>query len=258
MTDRTDDGDGGYAVKSVKTSYDIVEVLRAQGPLRLSEIVAELDVTKGAVHQHLQTLQRLGYVIKQDTRYTLGLQYLELGDVTRKRHPVYEVAKRELRKLAKTCGETATLMILEDGYGIYVFHSTGGGKDLPRQIPLGERIPLVESVPGRSILSELPPGERQTHVSDDTWEEIEQNQSEIQGQSLVIGHDRETETNTIGRAILNDEGQPIGAISIVGSVDELRGRRLSEDVVGMVVNTVRSIQMQLTNYGSETESMTSE
>jgi DNA-binding IclR family transcriptional regulator len=247
MTDPTEDGDGDYAVKSVKTSYEIVEVLRSQGPLRLSEIVAELDVTKGAVHQHLQTLQRLGYVVKQDTTYTLGLQYLALGDVTRNRHPVYEIAKRELRKLAKTCGETATLMIFEEGYGIYVFHSTGGGKELPRRIPLGERVPLVESVPGKSILSELPTSERRTHVSDEIWAEIEQNQSEIQGQGLVVGHDRETETNAIGRAILDDDGRPIGAISIVGSVDELRGRRLSEDVIGMVVNTVRSIQMQLTS-----------
>jgi DNA-binding IclR family transcriptional regulator len=236
-------GDGAdYPIKSVKKSYDIVSLLREAGALSLSEATSHLQMTKASVHQHLRTLERLGYVVKADGRYRLGLRYLLLGDEARTRRPLYEVSRTELRKLAKTSGETATLTLVENGHGVAVFHATGGGKELPRPVPLGHPVPLPASAAGRAVLAELPAARRRRHLPDEAWTSLEADVTRINDRAVVVDHDDEAGVNAVARAVVDADDLPIAAVTVLGDVEELRGRLLSEDVVGMLVNTVRSIE----------------
>jgi len=79
--------------------------------------------SKSTVHNHLQTLRELGYVVQDGDEYRLGLQFLGLGDRARQRHDLYHVVKPETDSLVEAVGERAQVMVEEGGVGIYVYQS---------------------------------------------------------------------------------------------------------------------------------------
>jgi len=114
-----------------------------------------LSISKSTVHNHLQTLRNLGYVVQDGDEYRLGLQFLGLGDHARQHHDLYHVVKPETDSLVEAVGERAQVMVEEDGIGIYVYqsladqavrtdshigtvvdlHATSVGKGVPRTSP---------------------------------------------------------------------------------------------------------------------------
>lgn len=90
----------------------------------VSELARRLDLSKRAVHKHLTTPESLDYVLKDDRFYQL-----ELGTVTRSRLDIYRAARLGLERLADATGETASLTMLEHGYGRYVFRAPHGDDD---------------------------------------------------------------------------------------------------------------------------------
>lgn len=58
--------DGPYPVGATATAVRVIEALAERGETGVTELARELDLSKSAVHKHLRTLERLGYVISED------------------------------------------------------------------------------------------------------------------------------------------------------------------------------------------------
>ncbi len=83
------------ATQRVETSarpFTIVEQLSQTGASGVSTIAVDLEMTKGIVHDHLNTLRELGYVSKVDEQYHLSSKFLQLGQCVRTQSPLYRAA----------------------------------------------------------------------------------------------------------------------------------------------------------------------
>lgn len=84
---------------SVRT-FAIIERLSHLDRAGVSEISADLGMSKGIIHNHLSTLRELGYVTKTGDSYELSPKLLSLGVRTRSESALYQNANAPLREFA--------------------------------------------------------------------------------------------------------------------------------------------------------------
>jgi DNA-binding IclR family transcriptional regulator len=62
--------DGGtdemYQVKTVLKAFQILETVQELERAGVSDIASKLDMSKSSVYKHLNTLESVGYVLKED------------------------------------------------------------------------------------------------------------------------------------------------------------------------------------------------
>jgi len=71
-----DDTPNTASVGATERSFRIIEQLGERGG-GVSELAESLSISKSTVHNHLQTLRELGYVVQDGDEYRLGLQFLD-------------------------------------------------------------------------------------------------------------------------------------------------------------------------------------
>src|SRR6056297_1468956 len=110
-------------VGATATTFEIIDALATLERAGVTQLADRLDRSKGSVHNHLATLERLGYVVRDDGQYRLGLQFLELGTGVRAADALYRVARQEIDRLANTSGETASLVVEEAGEAVFAYRA---------------------------------------------------------------------------------------------------------------------------------------
>jgi DNA-binding IclR family transcriptional regulator len=110
-----------------------------------------LDISKGAVHKHLKTLEALGYVVSDGNTYEVGLKFLGMSRAVRDRRAFYEHGRTEAMSLAKNTDAIAFLAVEERDQCLFIY-STSGDRHDPIGIK-GRRLPMVETVAGRALLA---------------------------------------------------------------------------------------------------------
>ncbi|GAB3668154.1 IclR family transcriptional regulator [Halopiger thermotolerans] len=146
-----------HPVRTTEKSLEIIEELNRAGEARVTTLANELDMGKSAVHNHLSTLEKHGYVVKnEETKtYRLSLKFLDIGGQIRSEIDVYKVAEPKVEELAETSGELVHLVVEEDGKGVYLCRSKGEqAVDLDTYI--GCRHHMHSTAFGKAILSHLP------------------------------------------------------------------------------------------------------
>jgi DNA-binding IclR family transcriptional regulator len=134
--------------------FDTLETLVATKQGGVSVLASELDRPKSTVHDHLRTLEQLGYVIKEGEEYRPSTKLLELGARSRNQMEIYKQAKEEINSLAEETGEHSSLVVEENGRGV-LLHTARGDKAVQVDIHSGMRIRLHTTAPGKAILAYL-------------------------------------------------------------------------------------------------------
>jgi DNA-binding IclR family transcriptional regulator len=142
-------------IKSVEKSARIIEEIAKRGRATTNELSNACELPLGTVFDHLYTLESLGYVVKEDERYRLGTTFLYLADQMRNSLPIYKRSRPHLDELARKTGEHASLMIEENGYGVYLY-TAEGKNNLTLIGSLGSQTPLHVSAPGKALLAFMP------------------------------------------------------------------------------------------------------
>lgn len=146
---------GGKRISAVKRAFSVANVLRGSGTMRINDIAEALDIPMSTAHVHLKTLEDIGYVIKDDAGFRLGLQFLRDGSVIRDDLSVYSVAKSEIDNLAESTDEVANLGIEENGQRVILYQSEGSEAVYDNAL-IGEYTNMHWTALGKAILSELP------------------------------------------------------------------------------------------------------
>jgi DNA-binding IclR family transcriptional regulator len=60
-----------------------------------------------------------------------------------------------------------------------------------------------------------------------------------------VGHRGDVGLPAVAAALTDSEGRPIGAIGVSGPVESMSGKRLEEDVAGLVVSKAKAIEVRL-------------
>lgn len=234
-----------YAVKATETSFEIVEAIRERDGATITELATALDLSKSAVHKHLQTLHRLGYLARSDNTYTVGLKFLDQGTLARERHPLYEAGRDQVDNLCRTAGETASLVVRDQECAVFLYSAESeGGSRLP--VRDGQRVPLAECAAGRAILAYSPAGDDQAASRPSRDDGLARELRTVRDQGLALGRSEIAEgTRSVAAPIRGGEREVVGAVCVTGAVDELTGKRLEEDVSGLVLSTAQSVENRL-------------
>lgn len=126
-------------------------------PRGVTELAAELDMTKSNVHRLLATLVARGYV-QQDPRsstYALGIKLWELGSHVIRRIDLTKVARPAMERLAALTGETVHLSVLDDLDVVYLdkIEST---HHIRAHTHVGQRAPAYTMATGKAMLARMP------------------------------------------------------------------------------------------------------
>ena len=245
-------------VGATETTLRILETLKEMDGAGVTEVANSLGLPKSTVHNHVSTLLRNEYVVKEGDTYRVGLRFLEFGEYIRNRMPIYDVARPEVERLAEETGELANLLVEEHGKGVYLCRAKGS-RAVRLDTYAGMRVHLHCTALGKAILAHLPeervreivdtrglPSRTGTTITDedDLLAELE----EIRERG--VAHDEEERVaglRCVAAPIKNLDGNALGAISVSGPTSRMKGPRFHEEVPEDLISTANVIELNL-NY----------
>ena len=243
-------------VKAVNTTLRIVETVRDENGARLSEIARELDLPVSTVSDHLVTLRRNQYLVKDGDEYRVGLRFLELGDRARNHREVYLVGQRGVDKLADETGELVHLAVEEDGLGTIVYEREGDDA-VSLDTYVGRRVELHCTALGKAMLAHFPDGRVDgildqyglTPETDRTITDREQLDAELRGVReqgyAVSSGERIPGLGCIAVPILGNDGEVFGALSLCAPLTRIEPSALPDGVLDSVRQTANRIELDL-------------
>ena len=248
---------GTKSVKSVETALRVIEALRDHDGAGVTELAAELEQPNSTIHNHLKTLERNEYIVNEGGTYRIGTRFLKLGARTREHHPIYEVARPEVDRIAEETGELSGLVIEEHGRGVFLYRGKGAEAVHVDTYP-GKRIYLHGAALGKSLLAALPP-ERVDEIIDrhglpaltentitdpaelrDELEEVRQTGIAFDDEERLTG------LRSVASAVTSESGEVLGAISVAGPTSRLRDDRFRQELPDVVRSAVNVINLNVT------------
>lgn len=250
---RTADDDGKQ-IDSVHRSLKILDVLDSNGPMKLPDLAACLDMAESTVHVHLRTLQTTGYLVHSDGGYDLSLRLLQKGIAARQRRDVYEITREELDEIAQETGEVANLGVKESGQRVILDQSEGSDA-VYDNAPVGEHTHMHWTALGKAILAEQP--------SDIVEEIIDARGLPMATEHTIVSREELfaalEATRERGYAIEDEERRDgirsiavplvadssvLGAISLSGPKKRFLDKRVKDELVPALQNTSNVIEIR--------------
>ncbi|CQR52448.1 MULTISPECIES: IclR family transcriptional regulator [Haloferax] len=247
---------GDPPVKATTTSGRVLDALSKLGDANLTEVETEVGLSKSSVHNHLETLRQLGFVVKEDQRYRRSLRFFELGCSVRSGVPFYRVGKREVDRLARISGLAAGLTVFERGRGVCIYERTGQNVETP-PVAEGRTVPLYCTAPGKAMLAQLPADDRRDAVdaasldrhTDQTITSAAALREELDtAETRGLLSDREewqTDLRGLAAGVVDPESGRVGSIFVLSPSESMSGKRFQQDVPGLIISSANQIRKAL-------------
>ncbi len=145
-------------MKSLSKVFDIIEVLKNNGEIRLQDIATKLNLNKSTVHRLVTELNKYNYIERNDEtkRYRLGVKFLDISSSIIENLDIRDRAKKCIDELNTITKETIHLAMLLGNHAIYI-----DKKDSLHAIRMHSQIggvaPLYCTGVGKAILAFQPP-----------------------------------------------------------------------------------------------------
>ncbi|ELZ96281.1 MULTISPECIES: HTH-type transcriptional regulator XacR [Haloferax] len=250
--------DAKHPVRTTEKTLALVEELMEKGPCGVTELASDLQMGKSAVHNHLTTLQKHGYVLKDGDDYRVGLKFLEVGGHSRKSMEVYQIAEPEVKSLAADTGELANLLVEEQGMGVYLMRAKGDDAvDLDTYA--GLRTNLHTTALGKAILANLPESrvdeiierhglEQKTPKSIGTRQELFEVLEAVRERGYAIDDGERLEgLRCIAAPIKSSSGEVLGAISVSAPASRVSDEDLHGALPERVLSAANVVELNI-NY----------
>jgi DNA-binding IclR family transcriptional regulator len=242
-----------YPVGATHTTARIVHALVPVTDAGVTELADEVGVSKATVHNHLATLEALGIVRAENGRYRLGLKLLDLGMAVRDGMEIPTVARPEVTALSESSGESAAVLVRETREAVYADVRDADRND--RRVRLGSRVPLHATAGGKALLAYESPDAVDAYC--------EAGLSRHTGRTVTDPADLRAELRSVAdRGIAYDRGEyfegmrgvaapiraddgVVAAVEVLGPGERLSGKRLEEDLPGLVLSAAKSVELEL-------------
>jgi len=247
--------DQSNEVRSVKRAFEIIEALKAHGEATVTELADDVGIPASTAHNHLATLESVGYVVKNDHVYDLANRFVHLGDHIKLQQELYRVAKPSIDRFAEQSGEMVNLVVEEHGRAIYL--STSIGDHAPRNFQFVREWDYLHSTAaGKVILASLPEErvheildrrglptvtERTTTDREELFEELQAVRE--QGYALNDQENRDG-VRAVAAHIRTGSGSP-AAVSVSGLTTRIHGDRFAEELPEAVRDVTKAIEIDL-------------
>lgn len=245
----------GPKVQATETSFGVIEALNAEPGLGVTDIARALDLSKSAVHKHLQTLLNLGYVVREGNEYYLSNRFTRLASTAGSRYPL-EAATDVVEGLAETTGHRSNFIVHENTCGVYAIIADPGtpATGSPEE---GDIAPLHATAGGKAILSFIASEERDDLIGAAELESytektitgrarLDTELNSVRDQRLAFDREEYMDGHQcVASPVLDADGDPVGAVSVTGAIRQMSGKRLEEDVTGHVSTAAKSLEKEI-------------
>jgi IclR family acetate operon transcriptional repressor len=229
-------------VQSLRRALAIMKAIAASGDgATLTEISRATKLASSTVHRLLTTLQEDRFIqFKSDgarwfvgvDAFTVGSAFLGVRDIARSARPL-------LRRLMEQSGETANLAILNDDMAVYT-EQVECLQTVRAICKPGGRVVLHSTSLGKSMLAAMRPEEvhrilttkgmtRFTSETIDSPGRMTAHLNEVRAAGYAIDDEEYTlGLRCVAAAVLNEHGEPTGAISVSGPTTRIGRERLPQ------------------------------
>ena len=246
------------SISAVGTTLEILNTLKENGKMGITELTHEVNVSKGTVHNHLSTLQHNDYVVKTDDKYQLGFRFMDLAYHAKQRVNIYDLVCQEVDNLAEDSGEMALYTEAEHGLGVCLYRSMGENA-VQTALYEGYRSNLHHTAVGKAILAHMPE-ERVKEILEqrgmtaqtentitnpdvlfDEFEEIRERGYAFNREETIPG------LVGVGAPIKDRQSGVVGAISIIGPKSRIDDDRFYEEIPDEITRSINIIQINATS-----------
>ncbi|EJN57441.1 IclR family transcriptional regulator [Halogranum rubrum] len=243
----------GRTIRSVKIAFSIIEVLKDENGVGVTELANELGHSKSTIHSHLRTLEEIEILVREGDGYRLSLQILDMANHVRDHAGNYEVVQNEVESLVEETGEIAHFGIEEYGQVAYLCKATGE-QAVETASRVGTRQPMYSTSLGKAILAYLPDSHQEAIV--DTMEFVSKTPKTISSREELYaeldriaeqGYALDDEENIEGlrcvAAPVRNGPKVLGAISISGPSSRFTDERLHGELSDSVLRAANVIEL---------------
>jgi DNA-binding IclR family transcriptional regulator len=249
MSDNNDQPKNTYQVPAVEQAIRVMLCLADSGsnPKSLTDICREVGIHRSKAFSILSTLNEYGLVKKNPNRrgYVLGPGLLTLTGKMLETLNVSRLVEPVLYELAKKAGATVSLGVISDDKS-FVVAQYEGAPGIGISAPIGHVTPITYGAHGKAIAAFLPEDELDEMLKTKELyfygspkkfnrERLEKELARCRrdGFALELG-DIQQGVNAIAAAVLDQNGRPVGYITIVGFFSGEQASRLGQLAAGAV------------------------
>ena len=226
-------------VKTTRTSLELLEVIKDLEGARISELTEATGLARSTVHNHLQTLLDVGYVVRENNTYYVGLRLFHLGECSRNRKGEYELGEKAVSQLAADTGKVASFGVEENGRVVTLSHDRGDIGDPESE--LGEYSYMHCTAVGKAILAALPEGRREEIIdahglpsrTENTITDRQALRAELETvrerEYAMEDAERAPGYKAIGTALRYPDGRVFGGLAVGAPTDLLNRQRAEKE-----------------------------
>ena len=244
-------------LSTLERGFEVVSLLMREDGARVTEVADELDIAPSTAHKYLATLHDERFVVKEGDEYQVGMRFLTVGGYAKHRNPAYEIAAQKIRSLADQTGERAQFVVAEHGRAIYtetiVLEPTAVMTDRRN----GRVRYLHSSAAGKAILAQYSrekvrdvidrwglPAETENTITDP--EALFSELDRIETDDVAFNDEESIDgLRSVGAAVTTADDEVIGAISVSGPANRLKGDRFQEKLPDTVLGVVNEIELTI-------------
>lgn len=248
----------GRSIKSNETLFAIIESLKRNDEIGVTDLANQLDLAKSTVHKHLVSLERHRYVVKENGRYRLGLEFFHNGIHVRNSYDVYHAAKDRIDRLAAETDEAAWLIGYENGLGMFIY-GVSHNDSFSFDSTIGRWVHLHANSAGKAILAELPaetvlevidrhglPAQTDNTITDREALFAELEETDKRGYAINFQEDLRG-LHAIAAPVIED-GRPVAGVTLAGAANRLTEDRIQDELSKSLLEAVDDIELGLV-YG---------
>lgn len=226
--------DDKYMLQSVNNALKIIDILAAAPNSSISEITALSGLGKSTVFRTLYTLQRGGYIVKdENARCRLGFKFAVLGNLVNEQDELIRLLHPYLEKLTRLTGETSHLVRWKNETEVVFIDKVNSSNTIIMQAAVGFSVQAHYAGTGKVLLAYADAGRLNRYTEKCSFEPVAANtitDSEalrrelavIRGQSYSCNNE-ESDNGMVCYAVPVMQGSRVtAAVSIAGPAERMR------------------------------------
>lgn len=243
-------------IKSDETLITILETIKHNEGVTLSEVSEETGKSKSTVHGHLGTMEDYGFVFERDGKFWLGLRFYEYGVLARESRLFYEMSRDTVDELAAETGERASSLIEEHGTVVHLRLSEGS-QSVETDVREGRHSPLHCTAGGKVHLAFVSESRREELLGATEFERMTEktitDASVLRGQldeirergvAFNLGESIEG-YHAIAAPVRSTNRGVYGAISIGGPANRLTRSWMTEELEDLILGAANEVEINM-------------
>lgn len=243
-------------VQTTERSLEIFEYIVQQRATTVTELATEMDLPKGTVQAHVNTLLENKYIKKGENEYQGALKSLALGGEIASRRKEYYRVRQSVKKLADETGERAQFNVEEFGFQ-YTLCDLVGEDAVRTDVRIGSRTLLHSTSSGKVILAHLPESRRSKIIdrhglpqrTDATITDRQKLKEELEtirerGYAFNL-EERVDKQRAVGVPVFDSEERIVGGLSVSGPASRMTKERMETEIVNELLGIADAIHLDL-------------